>query len=654
MKNILKQMAVFVLVACLLITGEMPLQAAVSKEADVDDKQSQVGTVQGAYDDDEDWEDDDDWDDGDDDDWDDGDDDDGDDEEDSWDSSDYSNVGYTYDEKALSETESIELSEESIPETETYVLPIRVTQSAEYQFDITDGTYGKCSYQLIDEEGNVIFEETEIEFSYDGCSVAKTMMEGMYYLNILSLESIGLEFAMNVSYSGEGNGIYYGDWDATDFSNVTEEYEEQTLSMDEPVEMGGLCIPVTETHTVAINVTEDAGYFLTVSTEEMEAGTCSYQLLDENGEVLVQKIGKLMDNQIYCDYCDLTEGQYYFKILSLTEEGFGCNVGIYEQDYYSDEETEAWPFDDFSNVSKTYAKQTISQSKKMEVSYEGFSYGETHVIPLKVEKKTKYIFGFTDDTYGICSFRLLNSSGKELLCEYEKEFEFNAWSQKLTLSAGTYRFEILSLEEFDMDYSMYAKPEKVVVKKTYNQKLTSCTTMKFDPKLGKGTWKTSNAKVVSLETNKKAATCTVRAKKAGSATVTYSNSDGSQITYKCTVKAGKLYPIEEAYFIKDSKGGIKPMVRVSNNSDKKVKRVEFTVSFYDKRGKRLTSTVGRYKDKSLYTIQPLKAWDSSWYSWKTVFSNPSATQMKIDSATITYSNGSKKTVKINKKYSVKK
>ena len=190
---------------------------------------------------------------------------------------------------------------------------------------------------------------------------------------------------------------------------------------------------------------------------------------------------------------------------------------------------------------------------------------------------------------------------------------------------------------------------KVTVKKTsktINKTLTSCDIFVANPEQGKGNWKVGNQKV-AIVSRKSGSKVTIRAKNKGTTTVTFANALATY-RYKIKVKTGSSYPVDRAYFEMDSAYGIKPSVLISNNSDKTIKYVRFRVYFYNQVNDPVYWYDNNYAD--LEVIGPLKPWKFQWYDWDPVFYNNAVYKMRIKTATVIYTDGTEKTVKVNKSY----
>lgn len=319
----------------------------------------------------------------------------------------------------------------------------------------------------------------------------------------------------------------------------------------------------------------------------------------------------------------------------------------YYDDYYDDYEEE----NDYTDIKKRYDTLSVSQSTNHTYPIVTLKNKKTNVYPIKVTKAAEYILGLTEETYGECSFLVEDSKGNSV---YEKELSltFDNWKKTISLSKGTYYIKILSKESIGFEYELFIKSK--VMKDIRNEKIYSCHTKKLEPGLGKGSWTTSNKDIVSIESKnpKSSSTCTVRGKKTGSAVVTYKNSSGCVIEYKFTVSSKSSNVLEDAYFCMNSVGGLEPTIFIANNSGKKIKYIYVNVSFYNAVGDKLRNDIGGYTTSKLKITGYINIWENKQYDWDPVFYEYSARKMKVETMTIEYSDGSKKTINVNKKYSL--
>ena len=197
--------------------------------------------------------------------------------------------------------------------------------------------------------------------------------------------------------------------------------------------------------------------------------------------------------------------------------------------------------------------------------------------------------------------------------------------------------------------------ENTVVKVTVNggtkritKKLASGTTYVANPKLGSGSWKTSDASIVSLS-RKTGSTCTLRLKKAGTAKVTFKNDQGTYI-YTIKVYKKKSDPLRAGYIEMNSVHGIEPHICIVNNSNKKIKYVDFNACFYNAVGDKVRNEIGNGLQAKLQITGPIKAWGTETYDWEPVFYNNTVQRMYVKSATVTYMDGSKKTFSVKKSF----
>lgn len=184
------------------------------------------------------------------------------------------------------------------------------------------------------------------------------------------------------------------------------------------------------------------------------------------------------------------------------------------------------------------------------------------------------------------------------------------------------------------------------LKKTINKKLTSCDKFEANPKQGKGTWKVGNKNIAMVSSTYGEKT-TIRAKNRGKTTITF-NSALATYYYKLNVIVGKTYPIDRGCFTVNSADGIEPSILISNNSDKTIKYVDFRLYFYNAVNDPVYWCGKSYSDLTI--VGPLKPWTFSWYEWDPVFYSSVVYKMRIKTATVTYTDGTKKTISVNRSF----
>ena len=184
--------------------------------------------------------------------------------------------------------------------------------------------------------------------------------------------------------------------------------------------------------------------------------------------------------------------------------------------------------------------------------------------------------------------------------------------------------------------------------KKVTKKLASCTTYVAKPKLGSGSWKTSDSSIVSLSC-KTGSTCTFRLKKAGTAKVTFKSEKGTYI-YTIKVYRKKSDPLRAGYIEMNSANGIEPGICIVNNSSKRIKYVNFKATFYNAVGDKVYNEIGYDSIARLKVTGPISAWSAETYYWQPVFYNSTVSRMYVKSATVTYMDGSKKTFSVKKSF----
>ena len=97
-------------------------------------------------------------------------------------------------------------------------------------------------------------------------------------------------------------------------------------------------------------------------------------------------------------------------------------------------------------IEKNNSRKQLSTDARFKIKYKNQAMGYTHIVPIEVEKQGTYEIGFTDETYGECSFCLVDESGKVLIEKYNYNFEFDDWHEKINLSEGYYSLKSSLLE----------------------------------------------------------------------------------------------------------------------------------------------------------------------------------------------------------------
>ena len=120
--------------------------------------------------------------------------------------------------------------------------------------------------------------------------------------------------------------------------------------------------------------------------------------------------------------------------------------------------------------------------------------------------------------------------------------------------------------------------------------------------------------------------------------------------YNITVYNKKSDPIRAGFIEMNSANGIEPTIFIANNSGKAIKYVDFNVTFYNAVGDKVRNEIGNKYAQSLQIIGPIKPWTMDYFQWDSVFYSPVVKRMYVKSATITYMDGSKKTVSIRKSF----
>lgn len=326
-------------------------------------------------------------------------------------------------------------------------------------------------------------------------------------------------------------------------------------------------------------------------------------------------------------------------VLSMVTIGGTEEVKAGDYDYLNVKNWFDW-VDIKADSNKTFSKRTLDD-------------GNTNVYCISIEEAGYYYVGFTDKSYGAGSIMIETSDYS--IFEKKVNPKFTKWEKKIRFEKGNYFINVLSREDIGFDYELFIKSAIPVKKKTVEIKITSCDKKTLEPKLGKGKWTTSNKDVVKITSSpNNSAVCKVWAKKAGKAVVTYTNSSGSVIKYKFTVVANSNYPFDRASCSMNTVGGLEPFFIISNNSNKTIKYVYLTISFYNAVGDKVANDIGGYTSRDLKLIGPIKPYKFSEYDFSRdpVFYSDVATKMKVENMTVEYMDGSKISKKINKKFAV--
>lgn len=307
----------------------------------------------------------------------------------------------------------------------------------------------------------------------------------------------------------------------------------------------------------------------------------------------------------------------------------------------------------YNQINEVYPASTVSKGLVFSDFSVELKNGKTNIYPLTVKDSATYIIGFTEDTNGAYGIQLVKANGT-VVYQDEGILWNSKWYESIKLTKGSYYLKILSKEVDGLDYDLYVKPNKLVVKKTKKISMGSCEMKKLSPNLGKGTFKSSNSNVVAITSQRKdVKNCKIQTKREGRAKVVYTNKNGSKITYEITVTRTSNDPVEKAYFTMGSYGAIKPHIRIANNSDKTIQYVHFTVSFQDKNGVTLKDEYKQNERKNIESYAKCNAWDKTWYTFGSVFYQQDAKTMVIESIKIVYTDKSEVVKNVNIKAGIK-
>lgn len=418
---------------------------------------------------------------------------------------------------------------------------------------------------------------------------------------------IGVETVEAAEYDwlfDEDEYDYLDDEDNYNYENVNKTYDIVLVSQSIKHNYSFTSLKNGMTNIYPINIEETTDYIVGFTERSYSEQSASILIVDAVGNNIFEKDLFLYDDG-WKETLSLSEGKYYIKILSKDVLGFDYELYI-EPKVMIKNEIE-------KNNLKSYDKETLYP----ELGKGNWETSDENVI-------------------GIISKNSDNSS----TCKVE--------ARKSGKATITYTNDKGSVIKYEFTVSAIKNGSK-------NLKISSCDNKELKSKVGKGKWKTSNKNIIEIisKNSDYNSTCKVRAKKVGKATITYTDQYGYVMKYNFTVSAKKTYPLDNAYFSMDSAGGLEPTIFIANNSDKKIKYIYLTVSFYNSVGDKLRNDIGWYSDAKLKITGYIKPWESTWYEWDPVFYEYSASKMKIETMQIVYSDGSKKNMKINKKYSIR-
>ena len=304
----------------------------------------------------------------------------------------------------------------------------------------------------------------------------------------------------------------------------------------------------------------------------------------------------------------------------------------------------------------TAEEKKIKKNTVYEVSNKKLKRNQKDIYPIRIMTSGDYNLHYDYiEGWGDALIFLKDSDGDIIVKDTIDSLDgwLHGWDELLYLDKGVYTIEIAPESEFKAAYLNYVVEFKSIsVETTVKISRESCSTEELKPHLGKGNWTTSDDSIVKITDKKPKEKCNIQLKNIGTAVVTYTNNDGAKIEYEITVTEKPELPIDDASCNKNSVGGLEPRIKISNNSDVKIKYIYLTVSFYNAVGDRVNNDIGGYKQAKLKITGPVKAWETTDFSWDPVFYNSSAKKMKIEEITVEYYNGKKKTVSVNKKYPV--
>ena len=324
------------------------------------------------------------------------------------------------------------------------------------------------------------------------------------------------------------------------------------------------------------------------------------------------------------------------------------DVAYAAENEYEEIDLEELSTADYPYVAYLAKEKNITSSSSIKDSLEnGYDeLGCTCIYPFALSKDGGVKLSFTKDTYAILNVAIVNEQGEIIFEKRNIDAGYQSKSYVVTLPEGHYQLKIFAEPQALYSYEYYFTLAST--QKTVEKSMASCTTYKAKPGLGEGTWKTSDSSIVSIS-QKSGKTCTFRAKNSGTATITFENSKG-KYTYKIKVFKYKDDPFRAGYIDMDSVGGVEPVFFIVNNSNKTVKYINFNVTFYNAVGDKVFNEIGNYGNAKLRITGPLKPWHGEMYCWDPVFYNYSVEKIYVKQATITYMDGTQKTVSVKKAF----
>lgn len=110
------------------------------------------------------------------------------------------------------------------------------------------------------------------------------------------------------------------------------------------------------------------------------------------------------------------------------------------------------------------------------------------------------------------------------------------------------------------------------------------------------------------------------------------------------IESGKPFLIYHAGFSTNSVGGVSPALDFTNLSSKTVKYAFFDITPYNAVGDAQRSEVGGVSTRRLRAVGPLNSMQGDSYTWDNAWYNGTITCITVNSVSVEYMDGSKKTI----------
>lgn len=543
----------------------------------------------------------------------------------------YLNPDYVAETVEITDANSMRIVREAYSESNrTPAYPFSLTESKNIRIKF-QYSYVMCDFAILDENDNIIFEDDSFFLMTDKWEHELKLDAGEYRIVMaLPYSSADYHYDFRVmSTDGESPG----------YPNVVKTFDSKKITSSASLK-GSYTVTESEDQTIEFpfSVTANKVHRIT-----FDSSSYCYDLkigiFDESGKKVKEWSDISIINSSKSFEQKLSKGNYTLKLFipyDFFMDDFKLSFTV----------TQKKAADDYPNIVKTKKTKKITNSTSLKDSYDVSSdKGETVVYPFSLGEKKKLKLRFTDDTYAKLNVAIFDSSGKVVFEKKNREIMFDSKVNYIDLKKGDYKLKIYvhkGNSAYDYDFILESTT------KTISKSMASCTKEKLSPGLGKGTWSTSDSSIVSIS-QKEGSTCTIRAKKSGTATVTFKNDKG-KYTYKIKTYAYEDDPFRCGYFYHNSVGGVEPAFFIVNNSNKTIKYVNFNITVYNAVGDKVYNDIGGYGNAKLQVTGPLKPWRAKMYHWDAVFYDNAAYSVYVKEATVTYTDGTKKTYSIKRSF----